>query len=73
MFIYMFGVSKRFLYTIETIVTQMMSKQEKNPDKNQEQNQDTNHLKDLEDGIGCTEIWEKLSEKRKQQKTNKKD
>ncbi len=72
MFIYMLGVSKRFLYTIETIVTQMMSKQEKDPDKKtKKQNQDTDHLKDLEDGIGCTEIWEKLSEKRKKQKTNK--
>jgi len=25
---------------------------------------DDAHLKDLEDGAGCTEIWEKLSEDR---------
>ncbi len=25
------------------------------------------HLKDLEDGAGCTEIWEKLSEQREEQ------
>lgn len=25
----------------------------------------SNHLADIEDGIGCTEIWEKLSEQRK--------
>ncbi len=27
-------------------------------------NDDTEHLDDLEDGAGCTEIWEKLSERR---------
>jgi hypothetical protein len=26
--------------------------------------QDNDHLHDLEDGAGCTEIWEKLSEQR---------
>ncbi|WP_269845470.1 hypothetical protein [Halopenitus persicus] len=25
---------------------------------------DDDHLADLEDGAGCTEIWEKLSERR---------
>ena len=26
--------------------------------------QDGEHLSDIEDGAGCTEIWEQLSEKR---------
>jgi len=26
--------------------------------------EDNEHLQDLEDGAGCTEIWEKLSETR---------
>lgn len=25
---------------------------------------DTDHLQDIEDGAGCTEIWEHLSERR---------
>ncbi|MFC6787168.1 hypothetical protein ACFQFH_15225 [Halobaculum halobium] len=27
---------------------------------------DDDHLHDLEDGAGCTEIWEKLSEQREE-------
>ena len=27
---------------------------------------DTGHLDDIEDGAGCTEIWERLSERREQ-------
>lgn len=27
-------------------------------------NRNDSHLEDLEDGAGCTEIWEKLSESR---------
>ncbi|MDG5775667.1 hypothetical protein VB773_06150 [Haloarculaceae archaeon H-GB2-1] len=27
---------------------------------------DADHLDDVEDGCGCTEIWEHLSERRKQ-------
>lgn len=26
----------------------------------------TDHLEDIEDGAGCTEIWEQLSEQREQ-------
>lgn len=29
---------------------------------------DDDHLHDLEDGAGCTEIWEKLSEQRDEDK-----
>jgi len=29
-----------------------------------ESESETDHLRGLEDGAGCTEIWEKLSEKR---------
>jgi hypothetical protein len=29
-----------------------------------ETQRDDDHLQDLEDGAGCTEIWEKLSEQR---------
>jgi len=31
---------------------------------NQDSDEDRSHLDDLEDGAGCTEIWEKLSERR---------
>jgi hypothetical protein len=31
---------------------------------NSEPEDDRSHLEDLEDGAGCTEIWEKLSENR---------
>ncbi|ELZ50974.1 hypothetical protein C465_04876 [Halorubrum distributum JCM 9100] len=27
---------------------------------------DTNHLDDVADGAGCTEIWERLSERREE-------
>lgn len=37
------------------MVTHKMS----NPDSRDDQ-----HLQDIEDGAGCTEIWEKLSERR---------
>jgi hypothetical protein len=26
----------------------------------------TDHLDDIEDGVGCTEIWERLSERREE-------
>jgi hypothetical protein len=29
--------------------------------------QDTDHLDDIEDGCGCAEVWEHLSERRAQQ------
>jgi len=29
-------------------------------------NQDSAHLDDVEDGAGCTEIWERLSESREE-------
>jgi len=38
-------------------VTQTMSNRKRD---------DAEHLHDLEDGAGCTEIWEKLSENRTQ-------
>jgi len=38
-------------------VTQTMSNRKRDDDE---------HLHDLEDGAGCTEIWEKLSENRTQ-------
>lgn len=30
----------------------------------EEESEETSYLDDLEDGAGCTEIWEKLSEER---------
>ncbi|WP_332897764.1 hypothetical protein [Haladaptatus sp. CMSO5] len=43
-----------------------MSNQTPNTDTDSEQanDHDASHLDDLEDGSGCTEIWEKLSEQR---------
>ncbi|WP_164974621.1 hypothetical protein [Halegenticoccus tardaugens] len=32
--------------------------------ENEETDRDDGHLADLEDGLGCTEIWEQLSERR---------
>ncbi|MFC6731460.1 MULTISPECIES: hypothetical protein [unclassified Haladaptatus] len=41
-----------------------MSKQTVEPEPEVSDDHDTSHLDDLEDGSGCTEIWEKLSEQR---------
>jgi hypothetical protein len=34
------------------------------PDETDESPVDTSHLDDIEDGCGCTEIWEHLSDER---------
>lgn len=48
------GLHRYIDMNLAIFVTQTMSNSERDDD----------HLKDLEDGAGCTEIWETLSENR---------
>ncbi|EMA62705.1 hypothetical protein [Halorubrum lipolyticum] len=36
------------------------------PDPDSDPDDGTGHLDDIEDGAGCTEIWERLSERREE-------
>ena len=38
--------------------------EESGPEADSESDDGTGHLDDIEDGVGCTEIWERLSERR---------
>ncbi len=38
--------------------------EEADPEADPEPDDGTGHLDDIEDGAGCTEIWERLSERR---------
>lgn len=35
-----------------------------NPQQDEQVDEQTNHLEDVDDGCGCAEVWEHLSEKR---------
>jgi len=42
----------------------MTTRSEPTNDETEETEPDTDHLEDIEDGCGCAEVWEHLSERR---------
>jgi hypothetical protein len=56
------------LYRRETSVVQSMTRTSSGPPDDEEEA--TEHLDDLEDGCGCAEVWEYLSERRAADETS---
>ncbi|WP_246986043.1 hypothetical protein [Halorientalis marina] len=45
-------------------MTEQEHKQETDAQRDDEQDVSTDHLDDMEDGCGCAEVWEHMSERR---------
>jgi hypothetical protein len=45
-------------------MTEQQHKQETDTQRDDEQDVSTDHLDDMEDGCGCAEVWEHMSERR---------